>query len=145
LASALQPAKGTVSATPELNENFDQAVNFLAEQNDKVKAMTASRRSISSINTTGTSSNSAGKAKGGKPAPKTGKHKFKHYKHKEWWALTEAQREKIREERKKKKTRNVSFAATTNDSNGNEEKTKEANERKVSVVVSRRQNQGTNN
>jgi hypothetical protein len=149
LASALQPAKGTVSATPELNENFDQAVNFLAEQNDKVKAMTVSRRSISSINTAGTSSNASGKGKNGKAAFKTGKKKTKHYKHKEWWSLTEAQREKIREERKKNKPRNVSFASTTSDSNGNEDRTKEAaperKERTVSVVVSRRQNQGTNN
>jgi hypothetical protein len=65
----------TGSATPELNENFDQAVNFLAEQNDKVKAMTVSRRRITSINTAGTSLNASGKGKSGKAAYITGKKK----------------------------------------------------------------------
>jgi hypothetical protein len=63
--------------------------------------------------------------------------------------LTEAQREKIRGEQKKNKPRDVSFASTTSDSNGNEDRTTEPaperKERTVSVVVSRRQNQGTNN
>jgi hypothetical protein len=140
-SAALQPAKGTVSAMPTLNENFDLAVNFLAEQNDKLKAMTATRRNISSV---GTSTNRPGKGgqqnNKGKGAKKGApKKKTKYYSPKEWWALTNEQRDKIREDRKKNRMRKVSFASTTTEMPSTDNKSNDSKDRTVSVLVSRRQ------
>jgi hypothetical protein len=140
----LLSAKGVVSATPTLSDNFETAANFLTEQFDKLKVMTTSRRSISATGLTPDKRSNQRKGRTGKP---TAQKKRTFMPHKEWWALSDAQRTKIREERQKQHNnvrtaaaeereptvpvaQGVTFAPDTYPP---------ANDRKVSVVVSRRQ------
>ena len=139
---ALLPAKGIISATPELNDNFERAANFLTEQYDKIKTTSNTRRNISA---TATNPHSASKkrpdAKGDKDKPVAKKKNF--MPHKQWWALTDAQRTKIREERQKKKQNKPERNASAEErSPPTPEPDKE---RHVSVVVSRRQNTNDTN
>jgi hypothetical protein len=48
--ASLFAAKGIVSATPHLNNSFDNTVNFIAEEYDKVKTMTPAKRNVSVTN-----------------------------------------------------------------------------------------------
>jgi hypothetical protein len=84
-------------------------INFLAKQNNKLKAMTATRCNISSVGTTnqGKGGQQYNKGKGAKKV--ASKKKTKDYCPKDWWALTNEQRNKICEDHKKNRAQKVSL------------------------------------
>jgi hypothetical protein len=90
----LLSAKGVVSATPALLNNFKTAANFLTEQFDKMKVMTTSRRSISE---TGSAPDKRSNQKKGRTGKPTAQKKRTFMTHKEWWAFSEAQQTRIHE------------------------------------------------
>jgi hypothetical protein len=134
----LLSAKGVVSATPALTDNFEKAANFLTEQFDKLKSMTSTRRNVSAAATNPDRKDNQKKGKASKAAASK---KKTFMPHKEWWALSEAQRTKIREERKQQKnvTERTVAAEEREKKVPAAEKEPSKAEREVSVVVSRRQ------
>jgi hypothetical protein len=137
VAPTLLSAKAVVSATPGLSENFEKAANFLTEQYDKLKSMTSARRNVSAA---ATNPNRKPNQRKGNSSKATAQKKKTFMPHKEWWALSEAQRTKIREERKKKVGNDRSVSAEERDKKvPAEEQESPGPERHVSVMVSRRQ------
>jgi hypothetical protein len=111
---SLFAAKGIVSATPYLNASFDNTVNFISEEYDKVKAMTTSKRNVSALHTNDTASSNkrfksnpkgAGKDSTSNNNNKSYK-KDKTYSPQEWWALSQDQRDKITKARALKRKNN---------------------------------------
>lgn len=96
-ASNLQSAVQTVTANHHLKSNYEAAVNYLAEANDTLKAMASAKRNISSIS--GTTSKKTGNTKNGDKNKKT-KLSTGYMKHADWWKLSDAQRNEIRNKRK---------------------------------------------
>jgi hypothetical protein len=104
----LLSAKGVVSAIPALTDNFEKTANFLTEQFDKLKSMTLTRCNVTAAATNPDCKNNQKKGKARKGA--TSKKKT-FVPHKEWWALSKAQRTKIREEQEQKNVTERTFAA----------------------------------
>lgn len=95
-SSNLQSAVQAVNANRHLKSNYDAAVNFLAEANDTLKAMASAKRNVSAVSGT----NKKGGSKGGDKSNKKKKTGTGYMKHTDWWKLTEAQRNEIRNKRK---------------------------------------------
>jgi hypothetical protein len=107
-ATNLQSAVQTVTATRHLKASFEAAVNYLSEINDTQKAMASAKRNVSSVA-------SASKKTKAKPGDKNKSPKKKqlttgYMKHNEWWKLTDAQRNEIRQKRQN----NANNSSTSN-------------------------------
>jgi hypothetical protein len=92
-APSMTTGVGIVMSTPALKTNYEAAVNYLAETHDSLKQAASAKRNISSVQKTSTKK---GKTKQ-KVAKKT---KSSYYSYKDWWKLTEEQREEVRNKRK---------------------------------------------
>ena len=95
-SSSLQSAVNAVNANRHLKSNYDAAVNFLAEANDTQKSMASAKRNVSAVSGS-TGSTKIGNKGGDK---KNKKVKTGYMKHNDWWKLTEAQRNEIRNKRR---------------------------------------------
>ena len=104
----LQSAVQAVNANRHLKSNYDAAVNFLAEANDTLKAMASAKRNVSAVSGT----TKKGGSKSGDKSNKKKKTGTGYMKHADWWKLTEAQRNEIRNKRKNQ--------SGNNSSNGNQ-------------------------
>lgn len=97
-ASTMQSAVQTVNATRHLKSNYEDAVNYLAEANDTSKAMASAKRNVSSISNSTSKKN--GSTSNGNKGNKKKKLNTGYMKHNEWWKLTDAQRNEIRNKRR---------------------------------------------
>lgn len=102
-ATALVSAIGTIKATPTLNSDFDEAVNFLKGYLSTMEADTP--RNVSRLETGGNNKRKGGgnnnnknkKQKGNDSSKKTGADRW--YKHSEWKNLPREEQERIRNAR----------------------------------------------
>jgi hypothetical protein len=105
-ASNMQSAIQTVNANRHLKSDYEAAVNYLSETNDTQKSMASAKRNVSAISKT--SSQKKGKANDSTNKKKRLSTGF--MKHNDWWKLTDAQRNEIRQKRQ---------ANSSNNSNSN--------------------------
>jgi hypothetical protein len=98
-ASNLQSAVQTVNANRHLKNDYEAAVNYLAEANDTLKAMASAKRNVSAVSST-TGKKSAKNGNNTSNGNKKKKLSTGFMKHSDWWKLTEAQRNEIRNKRR---------------------------------------------
>jgi hypothetical protein len=98
-ATNLQSAVQTVTATRHLKASFEAAVNYLSEICDTQKSMASAKRNISSVASASSSKKSKSKFSDRNKGPKKKQLTTGYMKHNEWWKLSDAQRNEIRQKR----------------------------------------------